>query len=109
MIAKLEGFAALATLAVAAVIGYFIWQYFKGKDVLSVAQDLKANTPLGIPARAIDTTISSATGRDETLGGWLAELFNPATRATATITAPIALPHDAITAVPGTGGADGSW
>lgn len=64
---------------------YFVWKWISDKGgiaaaSLSVGATLKNSTPLGIPARAIDSGISAATGRDETLGGWLAELFNPATR-----------------------------
>jgi hypothetical protein len=33
------------------------------------------------PSRAADSAVTALTGREETLGGWLAEIFNPATRA----------------------------
>lgn len=77
----------VAIIAVAlGVIAWLIYRYIKdaggiGAATMQGANVLKNDTPLGIPARAIDSGISAATGREETLGGWLAELFNPSTRA----------------------------
>jgi hypothetical protein len=81
-------------LAALAVAGFFLWRYLQGKSPLEVARDLKESTPLGIPARALDAGISSATGREETFGGWLAEVFDPATRAAnEMLRTPPILPH----------------
>lgn len=96
---RLQVFASLAMLALASVAAFFAWRYLQGKSPLDVARDLKDATPLGIPARAIDSGISAATGRDETLGGWFAELFDPATRAAnAMLRTPPILPHANTTA-----------
>lgn len=69
--------AVLAALAIGAAL-FVRWLNTRG--VMGAAQDLKENTPLGIPARAIDSTISAATGREETLGGALADWLNPVAR-----------------------------
>jgi hypothetical protein len=53
---------------------------------------LKEKTPLGIPSRAIDSGISAATGREETLGGWLNEFFDPNARAVAEMSKPLYQP-----------------
>lgn len=77
---------ALAVFAAIAYAVYLLAKYIKSKGgvgdaALAGAQTLKDSTPLGIPARGIDAGISMATGRDETLGGLLAEWFNPTTKA----------------------------
>lgn len=90
---KLYATVQLALLAALAVAGIFLWRYLQVSTPLEIARDLKEKTPLGIPARAIDSGITAATGREETLGGWFAELFDPATRAAnAMLRSP--LPHD---------------
>lgn len=78
MIARLQLFAAFGILGVLVVAGIalFVWIRSKG----GIGEALKAS-PLGIPSRAIDAGITAATGREETLGGWIAEVLNPATRA----------------------------
>lgn len=80
-LAAVQGALLLVVLAVLGIGAFIAWRYFSSRGVLGAAQDLKENTPLGIPARGIDAAISAATGREETLGGWLAEMFDPATRA----------------------------
>jgi hypothetical protein len=79
-LAALQGIVLLVVLAVLGIGAVIAWRYFSSRGLLGSAQDLKANTPLGIPARTIDAGISAATGREETLGGFLAEIFDPATR-----------------------------
>lgn len=87
-------FELLAFVAVA-LFAFFAWRYFTAKDAFEIARDLKERTPLGIPARTIDSSITAATGREETLGGWLAELFDPATReANQMLRAPVVLPQE---------------
>lgn len=71
---------ALLTLAVLGFLAWKAYGYFQSRGVLGSASDLKEKTPLGVPARVIDSAISAATGREETLGGWLAELLDPMTR-----------------------------
>lgn len=78
---------AIATLAVFAVLAFVLYKVYaliKSKGVLPAAVDagnyLKKETPLGAPARGIDAVISWFTGREETLGGLAAEVFDPATR-----------------------------
>lgn len=95
---KYYAFAQLTLLAVAAFFGFIFWRYLIGNSAFDISRDLKEKTPLGLPARAIDSGISAATGRDETLGGLFAEWFDPATRAANEMmrTPPI-LPHDKIT------------
>lgn len=75
-IAAVQTLAILAALAFAA---YVAWKLF-GKGAFAGADWLKQSTPLGAPSRAIDAGISAAIGREETLGGWLADLFNPSAR-----------------------------
>lgn len=71
---------ALLALALLSFVAFKAWQYFKSKGIFGAAQDLKENTVIGAPSRAIDSIISFFTGREETLGGELAEIFDPATR-----------------------------
>ena len=90
MIAKVEGFAALAVLAFFGVVAIVVYRYIKkaggiGGAAVNAGVALKENTPLGIPARVIDAGVSKATGRNETLGGFLAETFDPTTRAANTM------------------------
>lgn len=66
-------------VAIVAVLAWLVYKLF-GKGIMQGAQWLKEETPLGAPARGIDAMISSAAGREETLGGWLAEMLDPATR-----------------------------
>jgi hypothetical protein len=92
---KLYAYAQLAMLAALALLGVVAWRYFGAKDAFEVARDLKEKTPLGLPARALDTGISSAVGREETFGGWLAEMFDPTTRAAnKMLRSPVVLPQD---------------
>lgn len=81
----LKVIAVLGVLALVAIGGLLIWRWIEKKGGLGAATvaagvALKENTPLGIPARGIDAGISAATGREETLGGFFAELFDPSTR-----------------------------
>ena len=80
-----KGIGALLVLAVVALVAWKVYEWVKGKGgvagaVIDAANTIKESTPLGAPSRAIDSTISAATGRTETLGGFLADLFNPAAR-----------------------------
>lgn len=77
-------FQLLILMMVVAVLGWIAYKLF-GKGFLEGANWLKNSTPLGAPSRAIDSAITNATGRDETLGGILAEIFDPATREVAAI------------------------
>lgn len=80
-------YVALAAIAFAAFMMLRRWLNAGDGAASQIGNALK-DSPLGIPARGIDATISAATGREETLGGWFAELFDPATRqANAEITA----------------------
>lgn len=74
----------LAMIGAALVGIFFLVKWILKRGLFGIATDLKAS-PLGIPSRAIDSTISSATGREETLGGMIAEIFNPSTRAVSKI------------------------
>lgn len=78
MIARFQLFAMLAILAALGAGAFILWRWIESKGGLGEA--LKAS-PLGVPSRAIDAGISYATNRDETLGGWLAEILDPSTRA----------------------------
>lgn len=80
LLTRLQIAGSLATIAAFGALAFVAWRYFSGRNVLDVARDLKESTPLGLPSRALDAGISAATGREETLGGWLAGIFNPATR-----------------------------
>jgi hypothetical protein len=92
---RIYAYAQLAMLAALGIAGIFLWRYLQGKSPLDVARDLKDSTPLGIPSRALDAGISSATGREETLGGFLAEIFDGSTRrANEMMRTPPILPHD---------------
>ena len=75
----LLGVSALALLGIG---GFFLYRWLTSGDgpLANIGNAAKAS-PLGIPSRAIDAGITAATGRDETLGGWLAEWFDPSTRA----------------------------
>lgn len=76
-------------VAIAAALGAIVWLLFSwirdkggiGQAAIAAGTTLKNDTPFGVPARIIDQGLTRATGREETLGGWLAELFDPATRA----------------------------
>lgn len=70
-----------AALVILGIGGFFLYRWLTSGDgpLANVGNALKAS-PLGIPARGIDAGISAATGREETLGGWLAEMFDPNTR-----------------------------
>lgn len=70
-------FAVIAAIAFAA---FWFWRRRDTMTAASVASYIKEETVLGAPARAVDSAISAATSREETLGGWLAEKFDPATR-----------------------------
>ena len=90
----------LALLALAAVVGYVAWRAYRylesmgdGSVTLGAGIALKEKTPFGLPAKGIDAGISAATGREETLGGMLAEWFNPATRAANEMLDKSPLPH----------------
>lgn len=106
---KLYAYTQLVMLAALAVAGLFLWRYLKGKNPLDIARDLKESTPFGIPARALDSGISVATGREETLGGMLAEIFSSSTRAAnEMLRTPPILPHKNASADYSTPGS-GSW
>lgn len=66
-------------VAIVGILLYIAHKLF-GKGIMQGAQWLKEETPLGAPARVIDSVVTKATGREETLGGWLAEILDPSTR-----------------------------
>lgn len=75
-------------VAVAGMLAWILYKLF-GNGVFSGANWLKEKTPLGAPSRAIDTVISSSTGREETLGGWLNEILDPNAAKVREMTAPL--------------------
>lgn len=84
---------AIVLLAAVALGVFFAWRFYRKSQSDGVGAALKSS-PLGLPSRAIDAVISDATGRDETLGGWLAEIFSPSVRAAnRAITAPLPRPR----------------
>lgn len=78
-LAQLAFYAVIAALLGVGVFLLVRWLRSGDGAVAQISNALK-DSPLGAPARGVDAAISAATGRDETLGGWLAELFDPATR-----------------------------
>lgn len=52
-----------------------------GRRVANVANAVNPLNPNNVAAQGANAIASAVTGREETLGGWLAELFDPATRA----------------------------
>jgi hypothetical protein len=67
-------------LIAVSVGGFFLYRWLRAGGLFDAGNALKANPVIGAPARAIDSAISAATGREETFGGWLAEMLDPATR-----------------------------
>ncbi len=80
------GIVGLALFAALAFVAFKLWRFFDAKGggagaVIGAGNWLKEDTILGAPARGIDAGISVAAGREETLGGQLAEWFDPTTKA----------------------------
>jgi hypothetical protein len=73
---------ALAGLAALAAFG--VWLLLNRDRLIGgVKQAANLVNPASsenIANRAVTATVSSVAGREETLGGWLAEIFDPATR-----------------------------
>jgi hypothetical protein len=60
------------------------WLALKLREYLPKAGEAiasAARTTAALPYNAASSAVSAATGREETLGGWFAELFDPSTRA----------------------------
>lgn len=72
-IAALQTIMLLIVVAVVGFLAVKLWAWVKEKGGWINA--LKAS-PLGLPSQGIDATISAITGRDETLGGEIAEWFS---------------------------------
>jgi hypothetical protein len=93
----------LLALALLAALAFAAWKVYtligkKGGGVAGAAAVLKESTPLGIPSRAIDAGISAATGREETLGTWLAGVLSADVRHADKLmeraVKPVAVPND---------------
>ncbi len=74
----------LLFIAALSILAFLLWRFVQSKGgagpaAIAAGAYLKT-TPLGVPSRALDDGITAMTGREETLGGMLAEWFDPATR-----------------------------
>lgn len=75
---KLTGTGVLGLVALAA-LGIIAWRFAPDLKKL-VTKTLNPANPQNIVNRNVTAAVSAATGREETLGGWLAEWFDPTTR-----------------------------
>jgi hypothetical protein len=73
---------ALAALAALALFGIWVWSNKKtlAEGIGQAANLVNPSSSQNLVNRAVTAGVSRATGRDETFGGWLADIFDPATR-----------------------------
>jgi hypothetical protein len=81
-------------VVVVGVVAYIAHRVIKGGAALgeAVGEGVALVNPAddrNIVNRGVTAAVSAATGRDETLGGWLAGIFNPASRQAERINDPV--------------------